>query len=108
MQIHSILKLNSMKSVFISHNQALTEEVEDILDSLAIRGYTQWTEVKGRGTNSGEPHLGTHTWPSLNNALITIIPDDKVTRLLEKLTSLNNKVEDQGLRAFVWNVEESI
>lgn len=97
-----------MKAVFISHNQALTEEIEDILDTLAIRGYTQWTEVKGRGSNSGEPHLGTHTWPSLNNTLITIIPDEKVSKLMEKLSILNNKVVEQGLRAFVWNIEQSL
>lgn len=97
-----------MKAVFISHNQALTEEVEAILDNLAIRGYTQWIDVNGRGTNKGEPHLGTHTWPSLNNVLMTIIPDEKVPGLLEKLSALNRQVEEQGLRAFVWNIEQMI
>ena len=97
-----------MKAVFISHNQALTEEVEDILDMLAIKGFTQWIDVNGRGSVNGEPHLGTHTWPSLNNALMTIIPDEKVSKLLEKLSELNKQVEEQGLRAFVWNVEQSI
>jgi nitrogen regulatory protein PII len=97
-----------MKAVFISHNQALTEEVEDILDDLVIRGFTQWIDVKGRGSESGEPHLGTHTWPSQNNVLITIIPDEKVSKLLEKLSTLNKQVEDQGLRAFVWNIEQAV
>lgn len=95
-----------MKAVFISHNQAITEEVLDILDDLVIRGFTQWTEINGQGTERGEPHFGTHTWPSLNNALLTVIPDDKVSKLLEKLTALNNQVEEQGLRAFVWNIEQ--
>ena len=97
-----------MKAVFISHNQALTEEVEDILENHAIRGFTQWTEVNGQGTKNGEPHMGTHTWPSLNNALLTIIPDEKVNELLEALSELDKKVEDQGLRAFVWNIEATI
>jgi hypothetical protein len=97
-----------MKAVFISHNQALTEEVEDILDNLAIRGYTQWIDVNGQGSVSGEPHFGTHTWPSLNNTLLTIIPDEKVSKLLDQLSELNKQVEEQGLRAFVWNIEQSI
>jgi nitrogen regulatory protein PII len=97
-----------MKAVFISHNQAITEEIEDILENLAIRGYTQWTEVNGKGSESGEPHMGTHTWPSLNNALLTIIPDEKVSKLLDKLSELNKQVEEQGLRAFVWNIEQAI
>ena len=97
-----------MKAVLISHNQALSEEVEDILDDLDIRGYTQWVDVNGGGSHSGEPHMGTHTWPSLNNVLLTITPDDKVKDLLSKLSELNLQVEEQGLRAFVLNVEDSI
>lgn len=97
-----------MKAVFIFHNQALTEEVDDILYNLSIRGYTQWTEVNGQGSHTGEPHFGTHTWPSQNNAILTIIPDEKVNNLLEKLSGLNNQVEEQGLRAFTWNIEQTI
>ncbi|MFZ2339731.1 MAG: PG0541 family transporter-associated protein [Bacteroidales bacterium] len=97
-----------MKAVLISHNQALSEEIEVILDKLTIRGYTQWTEVNGRGSTSGESHMGTHTWPSLNNVLITVIPDEKVKPLLENLSELNQKDEELGLRAFVLNVESTI
>jgi nitrogen regulatory protein PII len=97
-----------MKAVLISHNQALTEGVEDILDKLTIRGFTQWTDVNGRGSSNGESHMGTHTWPSLNNVLIIVIPDEKVKPLLEKLSDLNQKDEEEGLRAFVWNIESTI
>ena len=97
-----------MKAVFISFNQALTEKVDEILNELFIRGFTQWTEVKGRGSVKGEPHMGTHTWPALNNSILCIIEEEKVSKLLENLKLLNSEVEDQGLRAFVWNVENFI
>lgn len=97
-----------MKSVFISYNQSITEEVQEILDKLSIRGYTQWIDIKGRGSVSGEPHEGTHTWPELNNAHLIMVEDQKVKPLLEQLKSLNEKSEQQGLRAFVWNIEETI
>lgn len=97
-----------MKSVFISYNQSITEEVQEILDSLSIRGYTQWMDIKGRGSVTGLMHEGTHTWPELNNAHLTIVEDSKVPLLLEKLKELNSEVEDQGLRAFVWNIEGGI
>jgi len=97
-----------MKAVFITYNQSLTEEVQKILDKLSIRGYTQWTDIKGRGSVKGKPHEGTHTWPELNNAYLTIIEDEKVPLLLERLQLFNKEVEDQGLRAFVWNIESAI
>ncbi|MCF8362139.1 MAG: hypothetical protein K9G70_05900 [Prolixibacteraceae bacterium] len=97
-----------MKSVFITYNQAFTERVEYMLDRLEINGFTQWTEVKGRGSETGIPHMGTHTWPEINNALITIIDDDKVDILLEKVQKLNAVNEEVGIRAFVWNIERSV
>ena len=97
-----------MKSVFITYNQAFTERVEYMLDRLEINGYTQWTEVKGRGSETGIPHMGTHTWPEINNALITIVDDDKVDILLEKIQKLNAVNEEVGIRAFVWNIERSV
>ena len=62
-----------MKAVFIVFNQAHTERVEYMLDRLEIRGYTWWTDVNGRGTETGEPRMGTHTWPEMNSAALTII-----------------------------------
>jgi nitrogen regulatory protein PII len=97
-----------MKAVFIAYNQALTEKIDEILDELTIRGMTQWTEVKGRGSQTGEPHMGTHTWPAFNNTILAIVDNKKIEPLLGKLKELNEEVEDQGLRAFVWDIEYSI
>lgn len=97
-----------MKSVFITYNQAFTERVDYMLDRLGIRGYTQWVDVKGRGSVDGAPHLGTHTWPEINNALIAIVEDDKVDILLEKIQKLNEINTEVGIRAFVWTVERTI
>lgn len=97
-----------MKSVFIAYNQALTERIEFLLDKLNIKGFTQWNEVNGRGSVSGVPHMGTHTWPEINNALMTIIDDEKVEILLENIQKLNVVNEEVGIRAFVWNIEQTI
>ena len=94
-----------IKAVFIAYNQSITEEVQQVLENLSIRGYTQWIDVKGRGSINGEPHQGSHTWPELNNAHIVFVEEIKVAILLEKLQLLNSKAEEQGLRAFVWSVE---
>jgi len=97
-----------MKAVFIVYNQSITEMVQAILDRLSIRGYTRWDEIKGRGTVQGEPHEGTHTWPELNNAHLVVVDDAKVDALLEHLRILNKNIEQQGLQAFVWNIEKTL
>ncbi len=97
-----------MKSVFISYNQAFTERVEYMLDKLEIRGFTQWENVHGRGSNTGDPHMGTHTWPETNSAVLTVIDNEKVDTLLEKVQKLNTENEEIGIRAFVWNIERTV
>lgn len=97
-----------MKSVFITFNQVHTERVEYALDRLKIRGYTQWEGVKGRGSVDGDPHMGTHTWPEINNAILTVVEDEMVDKLLEVIKKIDNINKDVGVRAFVWNIEQSI
>lgn len=97
-----------MKAVFIAYNQALTEKIEFILNRLELRGFTRWTQVQGRGSVIGEPHMGTHTWPAMNETILSIVPDDKVKSLMDALRHLDSKTEMQGLRAYVWQVEDAI
>ncbi len=102
------IKTNIMKSVFIVYNQASTERVEYMLDTLGIRGFTFWENVQGRGHENGDPHRGTHTWPELNNALLTVVPDEQVDELLLSIRKLDKRNEEVGIRAFVWNVEQMV
>ncbi|MBO5779670.1 MAG: hypothetical protein J6R27_01000 [Muribaculaceae bacterium] len=97
-----------MKSVFITYNQALNEDVMVILKSSLCRGYTHFSTVGGCGSETGEPHLGTHAWPTMNSAVITICEDYKVEPLFERLRALNEENKELGLRAFVWNVEQTL
>jgi len=97
-----------MKAVFIVYNQALTEQVEQALVSLSIRGFSKWEDMQGSGSKNGEPHLGTHTWPTMNSGIITIIADELVSKLLAKVNKINEVAEMQGIHAFVWNIETMV
>ena len=97
-----------MKAVLIIFDQAHYSQIERDLSKLNIRGLSSWKEVFGRGSNSGEPHYGSHAWPSVNNAIITIVEDEKVKLLLKYLKELDNMYDQLGLRAFVLNVEDMI
>ena len=97
-----------MKAVFIAYDQAHHERIIEILDRNNCRGFTAFGNVQGRGSDKGEPHYGTHAWPSLASALITMVEDHRVDPLLEALHAMDKETEMLGLRAFVWNVEKTI
>lgn len=97
-----------MKAVFITYDQAHHERIIEILDRNNCRGFTAFGNVQGRGSDKGEPHYGTHAWPSLASALITMVEDHRVDSLLVRLKELDEYRPKLGLRAFVWNVEQSI
>jgi nitrogen regulatory protein PII len=97
-----------MKSVLITFDQAYNERIISVLEKLNCRGFTRIQQVQGRGSKSGEPHYGSHAWPSMNTAIIAIVDDEKVDPLLQQLNKLDKATEQLGLRAFVWNIEKAI
>lgn len=97
-----------MKSIFIAYDQAHHEAIVDILDRCSCRGFTSFGTVQGRGSEKGEPHYGSHAWPSLASAMLTVVADDKADDLLDRLRRLNESKPRLGLRAFVWTVERTI
>ena len=80
----------------------------EALDDSNVRGYTFFEGVGGRGTKTGEPHLGSHAWPSMNSAILAVVEDTQVDPLLNRLHKLDVDNPLLGIRAFVWSVEKSI
>ena len=97
-----------MKAIFISFNQAYYEMILSVMDRNNIRGFTHWETVQGRGSKNGEPHYGSHAWPTLNSAILAMVDDEKVDPFLDLLHKMDMQTEAQGLSAFVWNIEKSI
>lgn len=97
-----------LKSVFIAYNQAYHPLILKILSKLSLKGYTSWNHIQGRGTHSGKPHLGSHAWPTMNDAMLVVVPTSKLDGLLHELRKLDEATPEQGLRAFVWSIEQTI
>lgn len=92
----------------ISYNQALTERISFILDHKSVRGYTLFPLTHGRGSFDGEPHMGTHAWPSMNTTIIAMVEDAKVGPVLTELRKLDDETRMQGVRAFVWDITDKM
>lgn len=97
-----------MKAIFISFNQAYYDMIITTMDRNNLRGFTYWDEVRGRGSKTGEPHYGSHAWPTMNSAILTMVEDDKVDNFLALLHNMDEETEALGLRAFTWNIEKTI
>lgn len=97
-----------MKSVLITFDQAHYERIMTLLDRLNCRGFSYLERLQGRGSKTGDPHFGSHAWPSMCSAIITVVDDAKVDPLLDALHQIDLQTDKLGLRAFVTNVERSI
>lgn len=97
-----------MKAIFISYDQAHHEAIIDALTRLGCRGFTAFGNVQGRGSRDGEPHYGSHAWPSLAQAILTMVDDSRVEPVMRRLREFDEAKPKLGLRAFVWNIEQTI
>ena len=93
-----------MKAIMIIYNQAHSEKVEYMLEKLGIKGYSLWENVRGRGSNTGVPHMGTHAWPEINKSVLSIVDDELVDTVLEKVRKIDAVNDEVGIRAFVWDI----
>ena len=97
-----------MQAIFIAYDQAHHEAIIDLLEKNSCRGFTSFGETQGRGSVMGEPHYGSHAWPSLGGAILTIVEDNRLDSVLEKLKALDESKPLLGLRAFVWQITRTI
>lgn len=98
----------TMKAIMITYNQAFYDDIVEVLNKNGVKGYTEWDEIKGHGSVTGEPHLGSHAWPTLNNTIISVMEDAQVDGVLNDLHDKDVKAPELGLRAFVWHIEKMI
>jgi nitrogen regulatory protein PII len=97
-----------MKAILITFDQAHYNNIVESLERLNCRGFTAWPLVQGRGSHNGEPHYGSHAWPSLASAIITVVEDDRADAVMQRLAELNDERPKLGLRAFLWTVDQTI
>lgn len=97
-----------MKAIMITFDQAHYERIVDLLERNNCRGFTAWPQVMGRGSRQGDPHYGSHAWPSMASAILTVVDDSKVDSVLGILKALDDERPKLGLRAFVWGIEKSV
>ena len=86
----------------------MTERVEAMLNEVGIRGFSLFPLTHGRGSFTGEPHMGNHTWPAMNSTIIAMVEDEKIEPAMAILRGIDKDTQLQGLRAFVWSIDSQM
>ncbi|MFA5093137.1 MAG: PG0541 family transporter-associated protein [Candidatus Omnitrophota bacterium] len=94
-----------MKMVMIVYNEALDNELMEILASAGQKNYTKQSGVFGRGTTSGI-HLGTDIWPGLNNILYLATEDEAAKKIIAAVRQLRKNIGVEGAKAFLLPIED--
>lgn len=94
-----------MKLVMICYNEAIDDEVIELLEQAGVKGYTKWTKVLGKGQTS-EPHLLSHIWPKANNVIAVAVEEQVADMIVEKVRDMKAKAGTVGLKAFMWRVDD--
>ena len=95
----------SMKLVMICYNEAIDNEVIELLEQAGVKGYTKWTKVQGKGETSG-PHLITAIGPKANNVIAAAVPQEVADAILEKVRGMKTKLGKEGLKTFMLPIDE--
>jgi len=89
----------------IVHNVAIDSDVNEALESAGIRYYTKFTDTLGRGELS-EPHLDTEVWPGVNTGTFVVTDEAKAKTLMDNVRKLREKLATEGVKAFMWQIED--
>ncbi len=94
-----------MKAVLVIHNAAIGEEVNEILETVGIGCYTKFPNTLGKGELS-EPHLNTDVWPAINCGTLVVTEQVKAKELMDKVRQMRTKLGKEGLKAFMWEIDD--
>jgi vacuolar-type H+-ATPase subunit I/STV1 len=97
-----------MKAILITFDQAYYDRVISTLEKMNCRGFSDFEQVQGIGSKTGDPHYGSHAWPSMCSAVISVVEEKRVDKILAQLHAMDLETEQLGLRAFVWSIEKTI
>lgn len=94
-----------MKMVMLVYNEALDNEVMEILENCLMKNYTKLTGVFGCGTSSGT-HLGTDIWPGRNNILYVACEEAVAKKIIASVKQIRKSLGVEGIKAFLMPLED--
>jgi len=92
-----------MLMMFIVYSNAVDDEMVEVMQRHA-GGYTKFNGVQGEG--GGEPHLGSHVWPGVNNCIMVAVENIKKKDVADEIAAIKDKFPGVGIQSFVMTLKE--
>ncbi len=93
------------KMVMVVYNEAIDNEVMEVLENCALKNYTKTIASFGSGVSSGV-HLGNDIWPGRNNILYVACSELQAKQIMGCVKELRKTLGREGVKAFCWELEE--
>ncbi len=94
-----------LKMVMVTYNEAVDAEVMEVLGNCALKSYTKILGTFGKGEASGT-HSGNDIWPGRNNILYVACEQKEAQQLITCVKHLKAELGKEGIKAFVFPLEE--
>jgi hypothetical protein len=92
-----------MVLVFIVYSNAVDDEIVETVKRHA-GGYTKFMGLHGEG--NGEPHLGSHVWPGVNNCIMVAMDDRALKEIQGDIEELKAKFPGVGIHLMVTGLKK--
>jgi hypothetical protein len=88
-------------------NSSIENEVMEALQEAGMTCYTRFPHIQGVGKES-EPRLDSHVWPGTNTMLMMCTTPETRKRVLDAVRELKERHAEEGIKAIVLPVIDSI
>ncbi|MBN2651902.1 MAG: hypothetical protein JXR63_05915 [Spirochaetales bacterium] len=93
-----------MKRIEIIANKSIEEDIVEAVEATVTESrYTKVLDVHGRGSNGSR--FGDNIWPELNFILLVFCNDAEAEKLSRGLVQIKSEFPNEGMKAFICDVD---
>jgi hypothetical protein len=93
--------------IMLVFNSSIEDEIMEALNAAGMTCYTKVPKVQGVGIES-QPRLDSHVWPGTNTMLLICTPKETKELLLRAVREVKKRHAEEGVKAIILPVIDSI
>jgi hypothetical protein len=93
--------------IMLVFNSSIEDEVMEALIAAGMTCYTRFPDVQGVGKRS-EPRLDSHVWPGTNTMLMICAPNETREAIVSVIREMKDRHAEEGVKAIILPVIDSI